>query len=163
MANFFTGSPGGFKQVPRYGEQQQQLLSDVLKQLSPALAQQQFGGQGFAPIAQQARRGFAQSTVPSIAERFTAMNGQGSSGFNQALGQAGAGLESNLAAQQGQFNQQSLQSLLSLLSLGLAPQFDTAYRPPEQGFLGGLGGTLSMGLGQGLGRTGLLSLLGLLL
>lgn len=163
MANFFTGSPEGFQQIPRGTPQQQELMSNLLQQLAPMINNQQLGGQGFAPIAQQARRGFAQSTVPSIAERFTAMNGQGSSGFSQALGQAGAGLESNLAAQQSQFDQQSLQSLLSLLSLGLAPQFDTAYRPPEQGFLGGLGSTLGMGLGQGIGRTGLSSLLGLLL
>lgn len=56
----------------------------------------------FAPIAQQARTQFQTQTVPSLAERFTALGGQTrpgtASGLIGQLGAAGAGLEEGLAA-----------------------------------------------------------------
>ena len=42
---------------------------------------------------------------------------------------------------------QEIGPLITLLSMGLTPQFDTVYRPETQGLLGGLAG----GLGQGIG------------
>jgi hypothetical protein len=60
----------------------------------------------FAPIEQQARTGFAQQTMPSIAERFSSLGSGGSqrsSAFPQALSQAGQGLEEQLAALRAQY------------------------------------------------------------
>jgi hypothetical protein len=94
----------------------------------------------FGPIEKQARSGFAQQTVPTLAERFTSMgnNALSSPAFASQLGQAGAGLEENLAAlksqiglqQQGQ--QQNL--LLNLLQTGLAPQSENLIHPQQPGF-----------------------------
>lgn len=147
--DFLTGTPSTFEQVPRFTPQQQTTLNAILKQALSGL--QAPLGAGFAPIAQQARTQFAQQTVPTIAERFTAMGGQGgqrSSAFPQLLGQAGAGLEQGLAAQQAQFGLQERQLLQSLLGMGLMPQFETAYRQEQPGFLSGLGGGLGAGIGS---------------
>jgi hypothetical protein len=70
----------------------------------------------YGPIAEQARRQFATRTIPSIAERFTAMGGgQRSSAFQGALGSAASDLESQLAAGQSQYNLARGGELRSLL------------------------------------------------
>lgn len=109
----------------------------------------------FSPIERQARTQFQTNTIPSIAERFTAMgSGPGSSNFIGRLGAAGAGLEQSLASlrsnlglqQQGQ--QQNF--LSNLLSLGLQPQTDTLHSPEQPGFLQSAGVPILQGLGQAL-------------
>jgi len=117
--------------------------------------------EGFEPIEQQARTQFQTSTVPSIAERFTSMGsgGQRSSAFQGALGQAGAGLESNLAALRSQYGLQNRGLSQNLLGQALQPNFDTVYQQHQPGFLesslGGLSGTLGQyGAMQGLGMFG---------
>ena len=54
----------------------------------------------FGPIEARARRQFAQETLPSIAERFTALTGGGqrAGAFERQKAQAGSELEENLAA-----------------------------------------------------------------
>lgn len=137
MANFFTGSEAQTKQLQRFTPQQQTGLDQILAQALSGLQTPQFD---FAPIEQKARTGFAQKTIPSIAERFTAMGGQRSSAFPQQLSQAGAGLEESLAALGSQvgLQQQGMeqQKLLSLLGMGLSPRFETMFQPERQGFLG---------------------------
>lgn len=95
----------------------------------------------FAPIAQQARENFSQSTVPSIAERFSQFGGQRSSAFSNALGQAGAGLESSLAGLESSHNLKQQQLLQNLLGIGLGGE--NIHHPEEPGFgqslLGGVG------------------------
>ena len=109
----------------------------------------------FGPIAQRARTQFQQQTIPSIAERFTALGAQNSSAFPQALGQAGAGLEEGLAGLESQFGLQKLGALQGLLNLGLAPQFETVIHPAQQSgianLLAPLLGALGMGAGTYLG------------
>lgn len=138
--NFLTGTPAQTKQFQRFTPQQQQLQQQSINQLMSLLgpmAKQRFD---FAPIAQQARTQFQQQTIPSIAERFTAMGGGAlsSPAFASQLGQAGAGLEESLAALQSQygFKEQALrQNLLqTLLALGMQPAFETAYQPASPGF-----------------------------
>jgi hypothetical protein len=111
----------------------------------------------FAPIAQRARTNFQQKTLPSIAERFTSMGGgQRSSAFQQAVGQAGAGLDESLAAMEQQYNLQRQPLFQQMISMGLGPQFENAMHARQPGmletgissFLGGLGGGLG---GGGLG------------
>lgn len=105
-------------------------------------------------------RQFNEQTIPGLAERFAGLGAQSSSGFQNALGQAGAGLQENLAGLRsglqmqgaqgaGQFNQQNLQNLMQLL--GVQTQ---GIVPKQPGFLQSLLTSLSGGLGQGIGSAG---------
>ena len=124
--------PGGGTQLttPRYTQEQTQILNN--------LAQMGAQNADFGNIENRARSQFATQTIPGLAERFTSMGGgQRSSAFQGALGQAGADLESQLAAQRAGFG-------LQQLGLGLQPQFESYLQPsPYQG--------LAQGLTQGFG------------
>jgi hypothetical protein len=119
---------------------------------------------GFEPIAEQARNQFNTSTVPSIAERFTSMGsgGQRSSAFQGALGQAGAGLEGNLAALRSQYGLQNRQQSADMLNNALRPTFENYREQENPGFLetalSGLSGVGSqygtLALGEHLGAFG---------
>lgn len=146
IGELLLGRPGRFTQAPSsYTSEQQQAMSDLLQQ---ALSGLQNPSQGFEPIAQQARQQFNQQTIPSIAERFSALGAQNSSAFQQALGSAGAGLESQLASQKAQFGQQQQGNLLNLLNMGLQPQQNYLYEPQTSGILGGLSGGAGLGVGS---------------
>lgn len=124
--------PGGGQllQTPRFGQEQSALMQNLA----------QLGAQNFNPQAQEdrARKLFTSETIPGLAERFTALGGgQKSSAFQGALGQAGADLESQLAAQRQGFG-------LQALNLGLQPQFESHLQPSSsqaglKSLLGGLG------------------------
>lgn len=143
--DFFTGTPARTEQIQKFSPQQQsalnQLLSQGLQGVQPKNPQA-FGSQ-FEPIANLARSEFQQQTIPSIAERFTSLGGGNnalsSPAFASQLGQAGAGLQENLAAQRAGFGlqqQQMEQSLAqNLLGMGLTPQFETLYHQRQPGFL----------------------------
>lgn len=148
MAGFFTGMPEQTKQFPLHNPQQQGVQGELLQQIM-SLLQQNKGGSSFAPIEQNARRNFAQNTVPGIAERFTALGdgAQRSSAFAGQVGQASTGLESNLAALRSSHDQGQLSQLLGY---GFQPSFENQYQPETQGFLGTLGGGASQGLGLSL-------------
>lgn len=153
---------GTYANFPLYNPQQTNVMSQLLGMAQGQLRQQggpTGGGPGgpnnwqqyfdFAPIEQQARTQFNTQTVPSLAERFTSMGGEGgqrSSAFQGALGRAGAGLEEGLAALKAQYalpqaqlaqNQQGMQlnQLQTLLGGGLNRQFEGSYfRRQPQGF-----------------------------
>jgi hypothetical protein len=157
FGDLFLGSPGQFNQFGLNTPQQSQFLNQDILSILPQLLQQsqQRTQGGFEPIRQAATTKFNTQTIPSLAERFTAMGGgQNSSAFQGALGQAGAGLQENLGALESQYNlqqggqQQNL--LLSLLGLFLRPQFENTYTPAGQGIFHGL----SQGVGYGLGGLG---------
>ncbi len=132
LKEFFVGGPDQLQQFGQFGPEQQQALNQLLGMGIGGLQQTPFN---FEPIANQARTNFA-------------LGGQRSSAFNQALGSAGAGLETDLASMGSQYNLGQQSNLLALLGLGLQPQYQTAFQPGGYGVLGGLLG----GLGQGLGR-----------
>jgi len=140
LGSFFGGTPSQTQQLPRFNEQQQAALQQLLGQ-----GLQGVSGTG---IEDKARKGFAEQTVPTLAERFTALGGSGtrlgSGGFGQALGSGAAQLESDLAAQ-GQ------NRALQLLSLGLTPQFENIYEPSRPSGLSQLLMGLAPGLGQAAG------------
>jgi hypothetical protein len=112
----------------------------------------------FGPIAENAKRGFYESTVPTLAERFSSFGGphaqgmQQSSAFGQQLGAAGAGLSSELAslgAQYGLQNQgQQMNYLTSLLGMGMTPAFQGGFTQGQEGFLPGLWNRGSQAVGQ---------------
>jgi len=147
------------KKQPAQTTQLQQLTPEQQQAQAEALQQAQQGlqdpGAGFDPIAQQARSQFFSQTAPGIAERFAGLGATRSSAFPAALAGAGQQLEGNLAAQRAQFGLQNRNSLMNLLRLGLAPQFENIFQPEAQGTAQALGGSF---LGQGLG--GLTSFLG---
>jgi len=84
------------------------------------------------PLAQQAQARFQQQTIPSIAERFTALGAgsQGSSAFAQQLGGAGADLQRELAALRSLYGyqtaQQNEQNRLGVGQFNVGAGLDTA-------------------------------------
>ena len=150
MAQEYPGGTLGVRSPHFTGQQ-----TSILDQLS----QQGLGGMqnlpssDFGPIRQAAMSQFNQDIMPGIAERFTAggAGSQRSSAFQQASAGAGAGLAERLAAMEQGYNMQNrgqeTNRLMSMLQMGLQPQFDTNFIPPGQSF----GTSVAGGLGQGLG------------
>lgn len=121
-SNFF----GGLKNFLFGGQESQfnpEQLAALQQLLSGGLEQVQNPYQGFGDIENYANQQFKQQTVPSLAERFTAMSGGAlsSPNFASQLGQAGAGLSGQLAALRAQYGQQQQRSGLGQLGLGLQP------------------------------------------
>ena len=154
------GQPGEFQKIPTMSPEQQQLLSKLLSLLG---GEGQLGGgyeEGLSSLmelmdpsaasqqrfAQPYLEQFEQETVPGIAERFAGMGAQGgalsSSGFGQALGAAGSGLQTQLAGLKSQLQRGAIQDILGqyqgLLGKGLGAQpFMNIYRQPSGGFATG--------------------------
>jgi hypothetical protein len=109
------------------------------------------GGVDFGPIARQAQTQFDTQTIPSLAERFTSLGGgQRSSAFQGALGQAGAGLQEQLAAMKSQYNMQMMPMLMQLLQMGQTPEYEQHYLPGQKGFLQSGGEQFLHGLGSAI-------------
>jgi len=128
--SWWGGSPAGVETFNQYTPEQQAAMATALQQALSGLGKNQFD---FGPIEDQARRGFAEKTIPGIAERFSSLGAQKSSAFGQQLGAAGAGLESDLAAMKQNYGLQQQQALQNLLGIGLKPQFESLYRPGQEG------------------------------
>jgi hypothetical protein len=93
---------------------------------------------------------YQKQTVPSLAERFTSMgagNALSSPAFANQLAGAGQDLSTNLAAQMAQYGQHQQALGQNLMGMGMHPEFENYYQPPEQGFWSGLLGGASKGLG----------------
>jgi len=132
---FFIGSKGQLQRVPRL-EQNQVGAQNTALQL--ALQQLQNPTEGFQPIADKARTRFTTQTLPSIAERFTAMGSGGSQrsgAFRNALFQGGSSLEEALAALESQYGLQQQSLASNLLSQGLQPQNENIYFKGQQGLV----------------------------
>lgn len=116
---------------------------------------------GFEPIeqniTQNAMNRFNQQLIPSIAERFSSLGGQRSSGFQKALQQGATQLSSDLAsqlaAQKAQYGLQNQAQMMNLLGMGLRPNFERVYMPGGHTFLSGALGGLSSGLGNMAGTS----------
>ena len=120
-ASSFLRNPG--QNIQTGTPEQQQLQNQSLLQALQVLT----GQGGLNPIGQQAVNRFNTETIPSLAERFTAMGAGAphqSSAFQGALGRAGAQLNTDLAAQQ-----YGILALLSGLGSG-----NTLYQPEQPGF-----------------------------
>ena len=77
------------------------LSPEALRELLPT---EELAPYDFGAMEEQARKGFFEKIVPTIAERFTALGGAGqrSSGLEGRLAEAGANLEGMLAARRAQ-------------------------------------------------------------
>lgn len=153
LRNFGIGTPGYSQQYPRFTPEQQLAMSSLLGTSLSGLQSNQFD---FEPIASYSRKKFHEETVPLLSERFAGMGGIGSSGYQNALSQAGSDLEANLAALRAQYGLQREGNLQNLLSYGLQPTFENIYVPGQPGLLQGLAGSGAQGLSEylmsGLGR-----------
>ena len=140
LSNFFFGTPG--RQMSTITPQQEQLQQALIPLIMQLL---QGNVQGFGPIEEEARQGFKQKTIPTLAERFSSLGGSpgGSSGFAGLLGEAGTNLERSLASQKAQFGQSQLAQLLVP-----ALQSNLAYIPRQQGILEALAPGAGMALGK---------------
>ena len=150
FSDFMFGQSGQMTQNPLRSQQQMGWMNQLGSQAASGLGGHQFD---FAPIEAKARQGFQQQTVPSIAERFSNMGsggGQRSSAFAGALGQAGAGLDTNLAAMRSDYGMQQQNQLMQMLQMALQPQFENIYQPGHGGIMGSLMGGASQGMGQGI-------------
>jgi len=154
MSLFGKKKPAQTTQLPRFNEEQQGWMSQLGQMGMQGL---QNPMEGFEPIAQQARNQFTTQTVPSLAERFTAMGqgGQRSSDFAGAVGGSGEDLEANLASMGSQYGLQRTSQLQQLLGMGLTPQTENIYQPSQMGGMQAMGGQL-----MGSGLQGLFSSLG---
>ncbi len=132
------------KRFERFTPEQQQiteLLRNILSgqgdQPQGGLLGSMFGEEGFKSFADPAMRMFQEEIVPGIAEKFSGLGAQRSSGFQQALAKSGENLATRLGEVRGQQQQGLLGALLSQI---MQPQFHTRY---EQGgpsmFAQGLG------------------------
>ena len=123
LSSFMFGQPAQEKQFQKYTPGQESMLDNLMKQGSENV--------DFSGIEGLAKKRFEEDTIPSIAERFTAMGGgQRSSAFESSLGRSGSDLQAQLAAMRPQMGMQQL-------GMGLQPRFDSGYQPASQGFLGG--------------------------
>lgn len=155
MATLF-GRSGRVEKIPTQDPRQQQFSQQALaqaQQMLPNLSQTTT-----TPAEAALRRHTLQTkTVPSIAERFTAMGGSGqrSSGFEGALGSAGSELELNLAAMDERNRQSDLNRQMQLFgglsNLGMQPSFQREYVQGDPGLVSQIGTPLLSGLGAGAG------------
>lgn len=118
--NWFTGYGAQTQQLPRFTSAQESIMQQLAQQ----------GAQAFNPNAleERARRDFSRRTLPQIAESFSSsgQNALSSPSFINQLGQAGAGLEENLADLRARYAQ-------SMLGMGLQPTFENIYLPGTSG------------------------------
>jgi len=175
--------PAGYQKIPTMTRGQSGFLQQLLSQLSGQNAnigqnplfqqgsnylQQLLSGspESSAAFEAPAMRQFNEQIIPGLAERFSGMGAgaQSSSAFQQALGQAGAGLSENLQALRSGlqfgglghalgYSQQPISNLQGLGGLGLGSQA-FGYAPKQQGFLKQLLSALAGGVGQGAGMLG---------
>lgn len=161
------GSPERLQQIQQFNPQQQQAFSKILQMSLGGLGGLESGlpkidYSGFEPIEADARAQFSEQGIPSIAERFTSMGGQGSGAFARQLGSAQAGLERGIGALKAQYGlgQQQLgltergmrQGMFqNLLGAGLTPQAQNLYRPAGGGFIPELLKAGAHGVGQAAG------------
>lgn len=169
--------PAGYQKISTMTKGQSGFLQQLLGQLSGQNAnigqnplfqqgsnflQQLLSGspESMRSFEAPAMRQFNEQIVPGLAERFSGLGAgaQSSSAFQQALGQAGAGLSENLQAlrsglqfgalpQALGYSQQPISNLQGLGSLGLGSQA-FGYVPRQQGFLRQLLTALAGGVGQ---------------
>lgn len=151
-SKFFEKKPGE-ERFSRFTPEQERFQQQLLELLggaggSEGILGKLFGKEGFDEFASPYRREFFESTVPGIAEKFTSLNAQRSSGFQNALARSAEGLSEKLAGLRGQ---QQLGALGSLLGGGLQPSFTTGYQAGSKGPLAEFLGPINQAYGQYLG------------
>ena len=152
-------SDDSLKKIPTMTKEQKKLLSQQISQLmqggqlgdayTSALGQLQQlldpSPEAMEAFTAPYMRQFEEQTVPGLAEKFAGAGATGgalsSSGFGQALGAAGAGLQENLANLKANLQQQAISGITgqyqNLLGTSLGAQ-PFGYQSPQGGFGTGL-------------------------
>jgi hypothetical protein len=110
ISNYNAGQNQNFNQLTDSTQQAGQGSQDVLKYLMQFMDPNSDIYKNFeAPYRQE----FEQQTVPGLAEEYAGKGALSSSGFGQALGSAGAGLQTKLAALKSTMQRQAGQDIFS--------------------------------------------------
>ena len=122
LRQFAFGTNPYFQQLPTYTPEQSKAINQILSSTLPQVtgANSAFN---FAPIVSNIRKEFYGNTLPSISEKFRALDALGSSGYRNTVHKATSDIESQIGALESNYNLQRQSQLLSLLGLGLTPQF----------------------------------------
>lgn len=161
---FFRGTPSQVQSFPRFTGQQQDIMGQLMAQLGP-LMQQVNKPLSFDPFEQKVRQQFSQQTVPGLAERFVGLGGGriSSPDFARQVGEAGAGMDVDLAAARGQFDLgqrgQQLGQFGTMLNALMQPQFEQQHIPGQPSGLGSLLSSLAPAAGQLAGAGSIIGLL----
>lgn len=179
ISEWLLGSPDKLTKVPTGTPQQDQLHNSILSQALGMSGQgggyqnaqdyynnfltQGMDNQAFQNFSQPFMNQFNEQTLPQIAERFAGAGALSSSGFGQALGGAGAGLQSQLAqlfaslqsqaagAQTNQYNQLGQTGLNHNQFAYNNQQGSGGFLGPLMGGIGtAMGGPIGAGLGTGI-------------
>lgn len=143
-AQFLGNKKDKVTQYPTLSPEQQAFQDKILGMLGG-----QLGEENFETFAAPYRREFEEQTIPGIAERFGGLGALSSSGFQQSLGQAGAGLNEKLAALQQSLKQQKFQQLLPF---AFQNRFHTDVQGGGQNWLAELLGPILGGYGSQFGQ-----------
>lgn len=124
------GKPERREQVPMFSQEIMGLKNKMAPDIWGRLSGDEFD---FEPIENMARQNFQGKTIPSIMARFNMGNNRNSSALMGALGQAGSGLDSQLAAMRQNYGLQRQNLLASLMGYSMTPSFQTDFRPRTPG------------------------------
>lgn len=177
LSEFIFGSQDKLKKFDQYTPGQNNLLNQLLQALgiggntSNAYNQAQGnlsdilggGDEAYNRFSAPYMRQFQEETLPGIAERFAGMGALSSSGFGQALGSAGAGLQERLASLREGLRQNAGQQAFGQYNQGVssglgAQPFGYTKTQGGQGLLnsimqgGGAAGAFSPGAIKGYGQ-----------
>lgn len=152
--NAWTGYSPALMQYSPYEANQRQMMNQIGQMgLQGLLSGQMPGGMSFEPIKQSYEQNYRQNVIPSMAERFASLGGEGaagSSGFKASMIGAENQLQTQLAGMQSQYQQQMLPYLMQMLGVGLNPQNEQQFLPGQAGVLENFGGQFMQGLGSGI-------------
>lgn len=152
--NAWTGYSPAMMQYSPYAQNQRQMMNQAGQMgLQGLLGGQMPGGMSFEPIKQAYEQNYRQNVIPSMAERFASLGGEGaagSSGFKASMIGAENQLQTQLAGMQSQYQQQMLPMLMQLLGIGLQPQEEQEFLPGQSGILENFGGEFMRGLGSAI-------------
>ncbi len=135
ISDFFTGTSDSYDIFNKFNPQQMQALQQIL---SSGQQNMQNPYEGFEPLQQETMNNFYQSILPGIKEQFAGQRGGALSSpdFGSQLSSGASGLAAMLNAQKARYGMQNKQFGLQQSQLGLTPQFETAFRPGQTGWIG---------------------------
>lgn len=159
MGNSQDDGAEGYNQVSTFNPQQKQLFNQSIQgfggiqpQIMEYLQQLLSGDSGATEaFAAPYKRQFEQETVPKLAERFAGLGALSSSGFQQSLGQAGAGLSENLASLREGQRSQAISPIMQMIQ-SLLGQNTKAFVPKQPGGFQSFITAAAPGIGKGVSQ-----------
>lgn len=149
---------GKFKQVPTMTQEGMNMTKQFAQGTSGALPgafkylQDLFSNnpEMMQQMAAPHLRNFREQTIPELSTLFAGLGAGSSSGFQQALGQAGAGLEENLASLFQNQKMQGLNALQGFGTIGQQSPFQSVFMQKGPSGMQNFGNALAPQLGEGL-------------